>query len=287
MEECEKEIECCKEEKENDEINIKNLNKDISDLQNEINKYKSTIQKLENDCENNCKEIETYKHLVEQYKEEISNLNGELDQYENESKAMDREIQSLKEKIVELTEIIENLKSQIREYESQMPKEKTRNEKFCELYQNFSKKKIIPHEIDMIVGLHLTKQERNNEKKYNNLIEVQNRLKKRITDLTSQLNTYKHGKKMSNDFEDHKIEFELNSARNRDDRDNDFENKSQIIDTKCNTYQRYKKISNISNTSRAIDLGTTTKKVGDVIITTKTTQISYKRKRGGNNQNNQ
>ena len=104
--------------------------------------------------------------------------------------------------------------------------------------------------------------------------------------MTSQLNTYKHGKKMSNDFEDHKIEFELNSARNYDNRDNDFENKSQIIDTKCNTYQRYKKINNI-NTSREIDLGTTTKKVGDVIITTKTTQISYKRKRGGNNQNNQ
>ena len=199
---------------------------------------------------------------------------------------MDREIQSLKEQIAELNEIIENLKSQIREYESQKPKEKTRNEQFCELYQNFSKKKIIPHEIDMIVGLHLIKQEKNNEKKYNNLIEVQNRLKKRITDLTSQLNTYKHGKKMSNDFEDHKIEFELNSARNYDNRDNDFENKSQIIDTKCNTYQRYKKINNI-NTSREIDLGTTTKKVGDVIITTKTTQISYKRKRGGNNQNNQ
>ena len=31
---------------------------------------------------------------------------------------------------------------------------------------------------------------------------------------------------MSNDFEDHKIEFEINSARNSDDRDNDFENKS-------------------------------------------------------------
>ena len=44
--------------------------------------------------------------------------------------------------------------------------------------------------------------------------------------MTSQLNIYKHGKKMSNDFEEHKKEFEINSARNRDDRDNDFENKS-------------------------------------------------------------
>ena len=59
---------------------------------------------------------------------------------------MDREIQSLKKKIAELTEIIGNLKSEIREYESQKLKEKTRNEEFCELYQNFSKKKIIPHE---------------------------------------------------------------------------------------------------------------------------------------------
>ena len=283
LEECEKEIDIYKNEKEDDENTINKLNKDISELQIEINEYKNTIEKLQNNCDTNYKEIESYKHLIEQYKEEISNLNAELDQYENETKAMDREIQTLKAKIIELNQIIENLQAELKEYELKKPKEKNVNEKFCELYQNFSKKKIIPHEIDMIIGLHLAKQERNQEKKYNNLLEVQGRLKKRINDLTGQINTYKNGKKFYDDLEDHKIEFELNSPKLED---NDYANKSQIIDSsRCNTYQRYKKITNIPRTYDYTS--TNIKKAGDVIITTKTTQISYKRKRGKNNQVNQ
>ena len=108
-------------------------------------------------------------------------------------------------------------------------------------------------------------------------------MKKRINDLTGQINSYKNGKKNYDDLEDHKIEFQINTPRVGE---RDFGNKSQIIDSsRCNTYQRYKKINNISNTPRGIDFSTTNvKKVGDVIITTKTTQISYKRKRGGKTQ---
>ena len=249
----------------------------------EIAEYKCAIEKLQNNCDNNCKEIESYKHLIEQYKEEISNLNAELDQYENETKAMDREIQALKAKIIELNQIIENLQAELKEYELKKPKEKNINEKFCELYQNFSKKRIVPHEIDMIIGLHLAKQEKNQEKRYNNLLEVQGRLKKRITDLTGQINCYKSGKNISDDLEDHKIEFEIKSPKTDDQ---DYTNKSQIIDSgRYNKYQRYKKIC---NTPRGVDYSTTNiNKEGDVIITTKTTQISYKRKRGKNTQMNQ
>ncbi len=48
------------------------------------------------------------------------------------------------------------------------------------------------------------------------------------------------------------------------------------------TYVRKEKENNTNNITRMVDLGSTTKQVGNTIITTKTTQISYKRKRGGN-----
>ena len=175
---------------------------------------------------------------------------------------MDTEIKTLNKKITELNLIIENLKIKIKEYEKKdlnINKEKNINEKFCELYQNFSKKKIIENEIDMIIGVHLSKQEKNFEKKYNNLLEVQGRLKKRINDLTGQINTYKYGKKLPTDFEEIKIETEVNNDEN------------QQINHKSNTFQRY--IHRKMN-----------KKIGEVVETTKTAQISYKRKYGGNNQ---
>ena len=195
---------------------------------------------------------------------------------------MDNEIRTLKEKIIELNVIIENLRNKISEFESKQPPIKSANEQFCELYKNFSKKKIIPHEIDMIVGMYLTKQEKKYEKKYNNLVEVQERLKKRIADLTGQLHIFKYGKKMPSDLEEHKIEFELNENIVGD---NDIENKSQIIEdnTGSGTFRKY--MTNDTKTnglSRIIDVGSTTKQVGNTVITTKTTQISYKRKRGGN-----
>ena len=134
------------------------------------------------------------------------------------------------------------------------------NEEFCDLYKNFSKKNTVPQEIDMIVGMHLSKQEKKNQKKYNNMLEVQDRLKKRIE---FELNTNKTGEfgigNKSQIIEDNN---HLNNIRNY--LDNDKENTN-------------------NNIPRVYDLGTTTKQVGNTIITTKTTQISYKRKRGGNN----
>ena len=269
------------------EKKISEYEKEIEYHKNEKENFEDEIKKLQNDIGNNFKEIDSLKNLIEQYKEEISNLNSELDQYENETKAMDNEIKTLKEKIIELNNIIEDLQNQINEYKSQIPPEKNCNEQFCELYKNFSKKNTTPQEIDMLVGMHLSKQEKNNQIKINNLLEVQERLKKRIADLTAQLNTYKHCKKMPSDFEDRKIEFQINSDRTGD---YGLGNKSQIIeeDMHPNSYRNYKndakENNNIINNSisRMVDLGTSTKQVGNTIITTKTTQISYKRKRGGN-----
>jgi chromosome segregation ATPase len=269
------------------EKKLEEYEKEIDYHKGEKENYEDEIKKLQNDIENNLKEIESLKNIIEQYKEEVSNLNAELDQYENESKMMDNEIKTLKEKIIELNKIIEDLKNQISELKSKIVPEKDPCEKFCDLYKNFSKRNTMPQEIDMIVGMHLSKQEKNNQKKYNNLLEVQDRLKKRIADLTGELNNYKHCKKSCSDLVDHKIDFELNTHRTYELNN---ENKSQIMeddddDIQPNSYRNYANKENYSNNNkitRKVDLGTTTQQVGNTIITTKTTQISYKRKRGGN-----
>ena len=166
-------------------------------------------------------------------------------------------------------------------------KEKNNNEKFCELYQSFTKKKTCPLEVDMLIGTHLSKQEKNYQKKFNNLIEVQNRLKKRISDLTKELNMYKYGKKQPSDLAEHKIEFDLDY--------NTFGGKFNCKTTKVteikreyklNTSQKYitneKKLNTVSN---IVETGKIGKKLGDnnkIIINT---QLSYKRKK--NDSNNQ
>ena len=253
----------------------KKLEENEKEFQIEVTEHKTTVDKYQLDYDNSSKEIESLKNLIEQYKEEIVSLNSELDQYENESKVMDKEIKSLKERIKELNIIIENLKIQIKSSESNKPKkEKNINEQFCELYQSFTNKKKCQYEIDMIIGMHLSRQEKNYEKKFNNLVEVQNRLKKRISDLTSQLNMFKYGKKMPSDLEEHKIEIDIDNT-NLINLDNKTTQITEIKrDYKCNTFQKYseKKTRTLS------------KRIGDNTITT-TTQISYKRrKKEGNNQ---
>ena len=200
---------------------------------------------------------------------------------------MDKEIKTLKQKIIELNTIIEELKNKSKTIEiTELIKEKNNNEKFSELYQSFTKKTTCPYEIDMLIGTHLSKQEKNYQKKFNNLIEVQNRLKKRIADLTKELNMFKYEKKLPSDLEEHKIEFELDNNTYGGKFDCKTTKVTEIKrEYKCNTFQKYinseKKMNTVSN---IVDTGKINKKLGENKITINT-QISYKRrKKEGNNQ---
>ena len=249
LEEYEKEIEIYKNEKNNDETNIKQLNQDI----------------------------ESYKNVIIQYKEEITCYNSELDQYENETKAMDAEIKTLNEKILQLNITIENLKNKLKEYETNKDSKpiKSINEQFCELIHNFCRKKIVKNEIDMIIGVHLARQEKKFEKKYNNMVDIHNRLKKRISDLTGQINILKYGKNMTIDLEEQKNDIEVNDIK-----DDEIDNKTQIKTSKCSTFQKYRN----RNIYKTVEVEITEKKSVETVAPAKNYQISYKRKKGGNNQ---
>jgi chromosome segregation ATPase len=245
---------------------IEKLNIEITELRNELSESKNEIQK-------DIKEIISLKEIINKNKEDIDGLNAELDQYENETKAMDKEIQVLRQKISELNLIIE-------EYESQKGIKKDKNEKFCDLFSSFSKKTLIKHKIDMIIGMYLKKYEDEMEVKYNKFLEKEKILKKRIADLTGELHMIKYGKKMASSVEEYQNNNNVEEITPQSDGEN--ENKIAIYDGNNGIKSLQKIISNRADSqgiTRIVDVGTVTKEIGNAVITTKTTQISYKRRR--------
>ena len=192
------------------------------------------------------KEIKSLKELITKYKEEIDNLNGELDQYENEAKVMDKELKTQKQKIEELT--IETGQSK---------------DISCLLLKSVIQKKLMKYQIDMILGIY--------RKEIDKLIENEKLLKKKIADLTAELHMFKYGKKMPSNLEEYQNDLNVEEKENM--AQSEGENEKQI--------QKYEGKNGVT---RVVDVGTTTKQIGNTVVTTKTTKISYKRRRVGNNQ---
>ena len=119
---------------------------------------------------------------------------------------MDKEIKSLNQKIIELNIIIKKLKVIIVDYGSKKEKPKEKNELFCELYKSFSTKKLVSSKIYMIIGIYLHRYQKEMEKKYNNLLNKEKMLKKKIAELTEQLYLLKYGKKNYINTENYQIE---------------------------------------------------------------------------------
>jgi chromosome segregation protein len=280
-------------EKINYENEIKRLKEEIANLQNELSQFKSDTNKSTNEVDNYLEKINSLNEIIAQNKLEIDSLNNELDQYENESKAMDTEIKrlqnenkSLKKQINELNLIIEKLKLKISEYESGdfTKKETTKNpnELFCELYQKFSNKKLIQYKIEMLIGMYLQKQLKSLEKKYSKMAEDINKYKKRISELTGELHIIKFGKRLPSNLEEYKDQINLKT----DEGQTQGEEQTQIFEGRDGEkiIKRIisKRASSHEGITRVIDVGTTQKEFGNAIITTRTTQISYKRKRAEN-----
>ena len=196
-------------------------------------------------------EIKSLKKTVDEYEKENKDLKNEIKRLQNENK-------SLKQKIYELNLIIEELKSQISELESNKERPKNRNELFCELYEKFSKKKLMKYKIDMIIGMHLQRLMKECEKKCS-------KYKRRIAELTEELHMLKYGKKMPSNLEELQDKI-ADVSQVEGDGENYLKN---LIS----------KRSNSQGIGRFVDIGTTTQPFGNAIITTRTTQISYKRKR--------
>ena len=175
---------------------------------------------------------------------------------------MDKEIKSLNKKTAELNTKIKNLEDE----KKKLNKQKSKNyELMCILLKNFIEKKLIPPKIHMIINLY--------PNKYSKLLEQNKILKKKIDDLTEELISYKSEKKGDNN-----LIANNNINLNEEEKDNRMQiynkkdgNKGYIMDSS-------------QGLGKVIDIGTTTQQIGNTIITTKTTQISYKRRRLDNNQ---
>ena len=182
---------------------------------------------------------------------------------------MDREIKNLKLQIKEL-------QLQLEEYELKAGKKKDKNEVFCDLYNSFANKTLAKHKIDMIIGMYLKRYGDEMDVKYNKFLEKEKNMKKTISNLTEELHMIKYGKKRPNNLG----EYDAEEITPQSEGEN--ENKIAIYDEKNGLKTLKKVISNQEDSqgiTRIVDVGTVTKEIGNAIITTKTTQISYKRRR--------
>lgn len=164
---------------------------------------------------------------------------------------------------------IDKLKAKIEELETlkykgkKVPKDK--NALFCFLYKSFSEKVILKYKLEMIIGMFMRKLEKEMEIKINKLKEINENYKKRI----QILNEENESLKLSLNKEDEKEE--------KTQEDNNISNTGRK-EIKVNRFS-HNRSSSQGGLSKFI--GTSTKQygIGNAIITTKTTQISYKKKR--------
>ena len=194
---------------------------------------------------------------------------------------MDKEITILKKTIVEKELTIKKITLQYEEYEKNKGQPKGKNERFCELYQSFSKKILTPIKIDMIIGMYLKRYGDELEKTNNKLMQEGKILKKRINELTEELQLIKYSKKYQNNLEEKKNDIIIDDKEITPKKGGEFD-KMQLMES-TGGKKGYRTV--ISNTAygqgitRTVNVGSVTKEIGNAIITTKTTQISYKRKR--------
>jgi chromosome segregation ATPase len=256
--------------------------------------WKSSTNKTNRERDSYMKDVKTLKDENSKLAKDNESLNLELDQYENESKAMDKEIKRLnkenkllKEKndklekeneelnlkieelnseidklnkrIKELLIEIEKLKAKLEEIESEkykgknVPKDK--KALFCYLCKSFSEKVILKYKLDMFIGMFMRKIEKDMQIKINKLKEINENYQKRIQALIEENENYKK---------------RLNQEEEKDDQ--------MPGDNENNKIREYKHNRSISQGELSKFIGS---QIGNTIITTKTTQISYKKRRRG------
>ena len=264
------------EREKNKSINeVNKINIEIRELKKEISENIAYNKKSEIEKDNYIKEIKFLKEVNIQYKEDLDSLNSELEKYKREMKIMEKEIKSLNQKIIELNMIIEKLKSKVEVYESnKKEKIKNKNEVFCNIFKSFSMKKTISVKIYMIIGMYLYRHEKHMDKKYSKLKEKEKMLQKTVSDLTEEIYISKYIKKLDNKNE---ISIKKNSNVSRIGGEN--ENRLQIFNKDTGIG-----FGAIQGKKSIVEVGTNTQQFGNNIITNKTTQISFRRKKLDNNQ---
>ena len=277
---------------------IKGSYNELTKLRSEISELRSFTNKSNKEKDNYLKELKVIKDEKDKLLKENESLNQELDEYENESKAMDKEIkiqineikilkkkneelenenERLKIKIEELNIKIksyifeiERLKARLLELESSdkskdknIPKEK--NALFCYLYNSFSKKILIKYKLEMLIGMYMRQVEKEMGIKMSKLNELNNIYQKRIKILNEENESLK--KRLQGEKEKETLEQTDDGSGNR----------------KFSRFRRLEESRSYSQGGLTQQVNTSTRHIGNTIITTKTTQISYKKKRRDEN----
>ena len=134
----------------------------------------------------------------------------------------------------------------------------------------------------MIIGMFLQEQKNNCEKKHKKLLEDNNNYKKRISNLNKELNFYKFGKENPSNAEDFKNKFNINTETAITPGQSQILSLNEGGKGEKSLKQIISHRSNSHGITRVVEK--TSQEIGNAIITTRTTQISYKSKKGSQSQ---
>ena len=229
-----------------------------------INSYELNIEQLNNDYN-----ISKDKYITYLGKRDNDKLEKENEQLKSKIEELNIEIDNLNKRIKELLIQIEKLNEEIEylKYKGKkVPKDK--NALFCFLYKSFSEKFILKYKLDMIIGMFMRKLEKEMEIKINKLKEINENYKKRIQILNEENESFKIS--LNQEVEKEEQTPEDNNINNISNTD-----KKEI---KVNRFS-HNRSSSQGGLSKFIGTSTRQYGIGNAIITTKTTQISYRKKR--------
>ena len=126
----------------------------------------------------------------------------------------------------------------------------------------------------MIIGIYLYRHEKQMYQRYIKLKEKEKILQKTISDLTEEIYISKYGKKIHN-----KNEFNIKDNSNFSQSKGEKDNRLQIIEKEGGT-----SFLKIQGTKGTTEIGSSSQHVGNTFITTRTTEISFRKRKLDNNQ---
>jgi len=128
----------------------------------------------------------------------------------------------------------------------------------------------------------IQQQKKDCEKKHSRLLEEINNYKRRLSQLNKELNIYKYGKKNPSNAEDFKNKFNINTETAITPGQSQILSLNEGGKGEKSLKQIISHRSNSHGITRVVEK--TSQEIGNAIITTRTTQISYKSKKGSQSQ---
>ena len=131
----------------------------------------------------------------EELKEEIKKLNVTVTELNSENDVLNQKVKELECGVQQYESKINEFENIIKTNEKKEPSDK--NQLFSNLFKSFNDRVLLKPKIDTLIGMYMKQKERNMQVRYDKLVELNEKLKKRNKNLLNEIDEYKYNDKTS------------------------------------------------------------------------------------------